>query len=174
MNNKTGIRSRSRKIVKRKSGNKKASRLNVRKSSRSQFRFKTPYERLRSNVIETNPADMIYIEDNFHGVVLALLNTNSRTPPERLRPLYNSLLDDYREDRRRIWSNIELTNSLIDYLNNVYMDSAKLPIIGLVLRDMFFEYPRGASLRNKDEIDELGILISRLNLNVRRRTSNLT
>lgn len=172
MNTKTRRRSRSRKIVKR--SKRVSRRVSTRKSSRTQYSFKTPFERLRSNVIETNEADMIYIEDNFHAVVLALLNTNSRTPPERLRPLYNSLLDDYREDRRRIWSNVELTNSLIEYLNKVYMDSAKLPIIGLVLRDMFFEYPTGATLRNKDEIDELGILISRLNLNARKRTNNPT
>lgn len=170
MNTKTRRRSRSRKIVKR--SKRVSRRVSTRKSSRTQYKFKTPFEILRSNVIETNEADMIYIEDNFHSVVFALLNTNSRTPPERLRPLYNSLLDDYREDRRRIWSNVELTNSLIKYLNEVYIDSAKLPIIGLVLRDMFFEYPSGATLRNKDEIDELGILISRLNLNVRRRTNN--
>lgn len=166
MNTKTNrrSRSRSRKVVKRKS-----KRLVSRKSSRTQFRFKTPFERLRSNVIQTNEADMIYIEDNFYGVIFALLNTNSRTPPEKLRPLYNAVLDDYREDRRRIWSNTELTNNLIEYLNKVYMDSAKLPILGLVLRDMFFEYPSGASLKNKDEIDELGIKLSILNANVKRR-----
>jgi hypothetical protein len=166
MNTKTNrrSRSRSRKLVKRKS-----KRLVSRKSSITQFRFKTPFERLRSNVIQTNEADMIYIEDNFYGVIFALLNTNSRTPPEKLRPLYNAVLDDYREDRRRIWSNTELTNNLIEYLNKVYMDSAKLPILGLVLRDMFFEYPSGASLKNKDEIDELGIKLSILNANVKRR-----
>lgn len=165
MNSKTSrrSRSRSRKIVKRTSGYK------TRKSSRTQFRFKTPFERLRSNVIETNPADLIYIEDNFYGVIMALLNTNSRTQPERLRPLYNAVLDDYREDRRRIWSNVELTNTLMQYLNTVYMDHAKLPILGLILRDMFFEYPTGATNKNKDEIDELGIIISTLNLNAKRR-----
>lgn len=170
MNTKTRRRSRSRKIVKR--SKRVSRRVSTRKSSRTQYKFKTPYERLRSNFIETNEADMIYIEDNFHSVVFALLNTNSRTPPEKLRPLYNALLEDYREDKRRIWSNVELTNNLIKYLNEVYMDSAKLPIIGLVLRDMFFEYPSGAELKNKDEIDQLGISISRLNLNMRRRTNN--